>query len=159
MKHIKYAQKWFYLAVMTIFLAISGVANATPPVLQTQYGPDGIEVDLIRCKVSDKVLSVAFKFRSTAEDDSASVDIDARVVHYVANNKKYQVLKDDKGNWVAGPLDLTHKGVASGTRIYLGDSKASKVVWYKFPAPPEDVAKIQINLDGIMPFDDVEVQR
>ncbi len=159
MKYIKYTQKWFYLAVMTIFLAISGVANAAPPVLQTQYGPDGIEVDLIRCKVSDKVLSVAFKFRSTAEDGSVSVDIDTRVVHYVANNKKYQVLKDDKGNWVAGPLDLIHKGVASGTRIYLGDSKASKVVWYKFPAPPEEVTKIQINLDGIMPFDDVEVQR
>ncbi len=60
MKRIKYTQKWFYLTVMTIFLTIGGVANASPPVLQTQYGPDGIEVDLIRCKVSDKVLSVAF---------------------------------------------------------------------------------------------------
>ncbi len=157
MKHIKYTQKWFYLAVMTFFLAFSGFANASPPVLQTQYGPDGIEVDLIRCKVSDKVLSVAFLVRSTAEDASVTVDLNVDEVHYVANNKKYQVLKDDKGKWLSGPKNRND----GSTHLYMASPKKSdsKIVWYKFPAPPEEVTKIQINLDGISPFDDVEVQR
>ncbi|PIE54231.1 MAG: hypothetical protein CSA35_06710 [Dethiosulfovibrio peptidovorans] len=154
MKRSNHARKLFFLTVMIVFLAISSLAKAAPPVLQTQYGPDGIEVDLIRCKVSDNVLSVAFLVRSTTEK-SVSVDFDIEAVHYLANNKKYHVLKDEKGNWLSGPQNLR----GGGSRIYLESSKDSKIVWYKFPAPPEDVKKIQINSDEIMPFDDVEVQR
>ncbi len=154
MKHGNHTQKLFFLMVMVVFLALGSLANATPPALQTQYGPDGIEVDLIRCKVTDNVLSVAFLVRSTAEK-GVDVDFHIEAVHYVANNKKYQVLKDDKGNWLSGPQNLQ----SGGTHVYLSSSKKSKIVWYKFPAPPQDVTKIQLNVDEIMPFDDVEVQR
>ncbi|PIE82959.1 MAG: hypothetical protein CSA09_03985 [Candidatus Contendobacter odensis] len=149
------------LTLSTTWLSTSMAQTA----LQTQYGPDGVEVDLVRAKIGGKVLSVVFAFRNTG---SSSADVTYKIedVHYIDNteSKKYQVLKDEKGAWLAGPIDYSKKFIKNKweryptTHIYLSEGK-KKIVWYKFPAPPENVTKIQINLPEISPFDDVEITR
>lgn len=134
-------------------------------VLQTQYGPDGMEVDLVRAKISGKVLSVVFAFRNVGKD-SAKVQYYIADVHYIDNteSKKYHVLKDEKETWLAGPIEFVrqHSGgkwnKIAVTNVYLNTGE-KKIIWYKFPPPPDGVTHIQINLPDISPFDDVEITR
>jgi hypothetical protein len=148
----------FSALVLTImWLSIS---LAAPPVLQTQFGPNGMEVDLIRVKISGKVLSVVFAFRNGGSD-SANVVYNIGEVYYVDNteSKKYHVLKDAKGAWISGPVAETlvgHKKILTAVHLQKGEKK---IVWYKFPLPPENVTHIQILLPDISPFDDVEITR
>jgi hypothetical protein len=50
--------------------------------LQTQYGPDGVEVDLVRAQISGKILSVVFSFRNPG---SSAADVTYKIadVHYI----------------------------------------------------------------------------
>ncbi len=148
-------RKLFLFAALMFFLMVAGFANATPPALQTQYGSDGIEVDLIRCKVVGNVLTAVFSFRTSERRVHKHLHVEQ--VYYIANNKKYQVLKDEKGAWLAAPK-INNLGGGPAAMLTIEKDKP-KIAWYKFPAPPESVAKIQLNLDDITPFDEVEIQR
>ncbi len=134
---------------MLFFLAVECAAGTAPKPLQTQYGPEGIEVDLVRCKVTGSVLSVAFLLRQSGEKNGW-IDIETKDVYYIAGEKKYPVLKDKEGNWLSGPGESFEEYIKPGK---------PQVIWYKFPAPPNDGTKIQIGLEGVVPFDDIEVQR
>ncbi len=142
----------FFFMVLAVFF-MAGFANAEPPVIQTQYGPNGqIEVDLIRCKVTGNVLTMIFKFRGLDRKEIYK-GITAHQVYYIANEKKYHVLRDDDRHWLCAP-EVT--GYTSDISV---SDKKTQLAWYKFPAPPKDVTKIQINLDDFTPFDEVEIQR
>ncbi len=146
-------KKLFSFTVLTVFLLAAGIVSAAPPAIQTQYGSDGIEVDLIRCKVVGNVLTTVFQFRnSSAKEVSRFIKLSE--VYYVANDKKFQILRDDKGGWLAAPEVANDRSYISG----IAQDKP-QIAWYKFPAPPEDVTRIQLNLDDITPFDEVEIQR
>jgi hypothetical protein len=152
----------FFIGALALMLSLTWVSAtfAGQPVIQTQYGPDGMVVDLVRAKVSGKVLSVVFAFH-TDGDNRPDITYDIANVYYIDNteSKKYHVLKDEKGIWLSGPFgkDLGKKDTYN-TYVSLrkGDNK---IVWYKFPTPPESVSHIQILLPGISPFDDVEISR
>ncbi len=134
--------------IMAVFLGAAGTANAAPPVLQTQYGNDGIEIDIVKCKVLKDVMTLVIVARHPG-DGAGYVSINPQRIYYIANNKKYHMLRDSKGAWIS-----SHSYFSD----YVKKGK-SLMVWFKFPAPPADVDKIQITLDTIMPFEDVEVQR
>ncbi len=152
----------FFALVLSVTWFSTSIAQTA---LQTQYGPDGVEVDLIRAKIGGKVLSAVFAFRNTG---SSSSDITYKIedVHYIDNteSKKYQVLKDEKGAWLAGPINYFKQYIKGkwenfpATHVHLSEGE-KKIVWYKFPAPPEGVSSIQINLPEISPFDDVEISQ
>lgn len=160
------SKHFFSIILMSLFLlaigASTGIAQST---IQTQYGPNEMEVDLLRAKVSGQVLSVVFSFRNTSTSSSVNVTYDIADVHFVDNSesKKYHVLKDEKGEWLSGPIDFVKRDIGGWkripvTKVYLPKNE-KKIVWYKFPAPPENVTTIQINLPDISPFDDVEISR
>ncbi len=70
-----------------------------------------------------------------------------------ADNKKYEVLKDDKGNYLGS--------LGTGYNNWWGeyiDPGASQTVWMRFPAPPAGVNVMTLQLPGIEPFEDVHVQ-
>ncbi len=157
---------YLHVFFLTCFMALCCCsACLSQPVLQTQFGPDGMEVDLIRAKASGKVLSVVLAFRNSG-NKSASVRYPVADVHFIDNtdSKKYQVLKDEKGAWLTGPTSFVKQFIANQwqkiavTSVSV-DSGGKKIVWYKFPLPPNNVKTIQINLPGVSPFDDVEIQR
>ena len=67
-----------------------------------------------------------------------------------AAKKKYFIVKDAKGDWVA--LDAPYNQVS------LAPGKKFKV-WAKFPAPPASTEKITVYLNGVPPLEDVPIAK
>ncbi len=144
-------------ALMVALFLLPGEVFAGPSALQTQYGPDGLELDLLSAKVSGNVLSVSMMLRNPNEKGYPGVTFALEEVNYIDNVKsqKYSVLKDEKGKWLAAPLAELARGNEKlfGTSVTVGPGKRT-VFWYKFPAPPEGVTKIEINIPEFSPFID-----
>jgi hypothetical protein len=69
------------------------------------------------------------------------------------NNKKYQVLKDDKGAFLGS--------VSSGYTYWWGEDiepGASRTAWMRFQAPPAGVKTMTLQVGTLDPFEDVQVQ-
>ncbi len=146
---MQHARNLLFSITMIFLLALECFATTKPQPLQTQIGPEGIEVDLVRCKVTGSVLSVAFLLRHPGEG-KGWIALATEDIYYVAGDEKYPVLKDNQGKWLAGPGEYFKE--------YITSDKP-QVIWYKFSEPPDNGAKIQIGLKGVVPFDDIEVQR
>ena len=71
-----------------------------------------------------------------------------------AGGKKYEVLKDEKGSFIAS---LTQ---GWGDRWYDNSLKPgdSYLLWMKFPAPPAETKAITLQLPSTPPFEDVNIQ-
>lgn len=81
-------------------------------------------------------------------------------VHYsqvylidTAAGKKYEALRDEKGEYIAALStswhDRWYQHVKAG---------APATIWVKFPAPPPDVKAITLNIPKTPPFEDVPIQ-
>jgi len=70
-----------------------------------------------------------------------------------ANNKKYEVLKDEKGTYL-GSLTT---GYPNWWGEYL-DPGTSQTVWMRFPLPATGVNVLTLQVAGMDPFEDVQVQ-
>ncbi len=136
-----------FLTLMAVFLLMAGSVSAEPPVLQSSYGSNGVSVDLLRCKVVNNIVSLAFEFKSKSKE-LTQIMMDPRKVYYIADGKKYSMLKDEDGKWITSHTSW----------LPFKDGK-NAIYWAKFPAPPENVKTIQINLPQIMPFEEQELQR
>jgi hypothetical protein len=150
----------YCLAVNLFALLLLSGTCLGQEVIQTQMAMKGAEVDLVQAKINGKVLSVAFSVRAPTDDTISQFEIKPEEVFYVdaTQNKKYHILKDEKGKWLAGPISK----LVGPKDEYLIDIKyvkkgKSAIMWMKFPAPQVDNAKIEINLPGIVPFSDIEI--
>jgi len=67
--------------------------------------------------------------------------------------KKYEVLKDEKGSYIAalrpGYRDQWFQGLQPG---------GTYTIWMKFPAPPPDVKTVTLQIPGAPPFEDLAIQ-
>lgn len=69
------------------------------------------------------------------------------------NNKKYEVLKDEKGAYLGS--------VASGYTYWWGeniDPGASRMVWMRFAPPPAGARVVTVQVGTMDPFEDVPIQ-
>jgi hypothetical protein len=121
-------------------------------VIQSQPGPSGSRVDLTRAAVTGDVLTVQVAI-SHPEGGTVGMDLGQVSVVDDATSKRYAVLKDAGGQWMASPLSG-----ADRVSTYVDDD-APEIYWFKFPAPPAGSATISINLPGIGPFDGIPVTR
>jgi hypothetical protein len=64
-----------------------------------------------------------------------------------AGGKKYQVLRDSDGNWLA----------SSNTTHNLQKTGDTHKAWYKFPAPPAEVTAVTLSLKNCEPLEDVAI--
>ena len=67
--------------------------------------------------------------------------------------KKYQVLQDEKGAYIAA--------LKSGWNDrWYGDLEPgqSHTMWVKFPAPPAEVKSVTLQVPGVPPFEDLAIQ-
>lgn len=71
----------------------------------------------------------------------------------VANGKKYEVLRDEKGAYIAA----TEAGWNDRWGEWV-DPSSSQVIWMKFPAPPPEVKSVTLQLPHTPPFDDLQIQ-
>jgi hypothetical protein len=149
----------WYLQTVTLLLACSSALTLAAEPVQTQFGMSGdVEVDLIKANVDEGVLTMVFVYRNTGSED---IDLRYHVsnVYYLdkADGKKYHVLADTEGKWLAAP---TTNDKHDYTRVLLDiPASGKKLAWFKFPAPPEASEKIDIVLPDALPFENVAPSR
>jgi hypothetical protein len=144
----------------------SGPAEKGPaPTLAVgDYEVEGVEVALLSVKrVSDGTLTVKWEYRNQTDQpeklgesfkgmgwsEPFSLVYDAYLVD-ARNRMKYPVVKDTKGNLVAGKHPGNRKVVVLGPKKTLG-------TWAKFIAVPPEVKKISVFIPGAQPFEDVPI--
>jgi hypothetical protein len=130
-------------------------------VIATRPGSGGLEVDLTSAAVTGDVLTVALRYRNTTDsyrEIDVSFPIDQVSITDDATSRRYGVLKDQSGQYMAAPLS----GETS-IKFTVGSQKSTpgiyEVAWFKFPAPPTQAQAISINIPKVAPFDNVRIQR
>ena len=140
-------------AAAAAFMLSAVPASAAEP-LQTQMGQNGeMEADVLKAKVDGQVLTVAIAFRNTG-DAKTIVEFKWHDVYFIdkSQTKKYHVLKDNKGVWVASQVYY------GGVRQTI-DAGKKKLIWFKFPAPPEGDDSINLTIPAALPFDGLRITR
>ncbi|MDU0369623.1 hypothetical protein ACFPAF_04390 [Hymenobacter endophyticus] len=135
--------------------------NPTPPAtpaLATQPGPKGTQVALTKARVIGDILTVELQasLPATADGNYETVRADIDQVSYIddATSRKYNVLKDQSGLYMALPLDYSKKSVAADAR-----KSGPGIMSFKFPAPPATSTTISLSLPGMGSFDGITIQR
>lgn len=139
----------------------AGIARAADP-LQTQMSLDGgLEVDLLRAKAQNNILTIVAAYRNNGSG-KAQLEYPVSEVYYIDDQaqKKYHVLKDDQGKWIAAPVN-NHGNIGVVGRDWGLDIPpgGKQVVWFKFPAPEETASSITLSLPNVTPFDPVTISR
>lgn len=134
-------------------------AAPAPAALATQPGPRGSQVSLTKARVVGDILSVELQYMLPASSDvtgSISVYEDIDQVNYVddATSRKYEVLKDQQGKFMASPLSYNDKQFKADVR-----KNVPALVSFKFPAPPATSQTISLSIPEAGSFDGVAVQR
>lgn len=122
--------------------------------LETQESNWGtIAVDLTEFKRKGNTLTVKLKVRNTGAAP-ADYDMTFKSAYLLdtAAGKKYEVLKDDQGTYIASVMpswpERNYGTIAAGASINL---------WMKFPAPPAEVKAITLNIPAAAPFEDIPI--
>lgn len=119
---------------------------------ETNWSGVSAEVTEFRRKGNTLTAKVRLTNRGSAE---AKVEVNYKEVYLIDTNggKKYEVLKDEKGAFIAdlrsGWNDRWYGDLAPG---------ATHLLWMKFPAPPADVKAITLQVPGVQPFEDLAIQ-
>jgi len=87
------------------------------------------------------------------EKPQAEIKFDEVYLIDTGAGKKYNVLKDEKGAYIAS----LRSGWGDRWYDHMGPGD-SYLLWMKFPAPPADVKVITLQLPGAPPFEDLNIQ-
>ena len=128
-------------------------APAAAVATQTSNWP-GVVADVTEFRRKGSTLSVRVVLRNQGNVDSEpDVNYNEVYVMDLGAGKKYEVLKDEKGTYIAalrtGYNNRWYQKLAPG---------ASYTIWMKFPAPPPEVKSVTLQLPGMPPFEDVPIQ-
>ncbi len=148
-------------ALLTLVLAASLAFSADP--LQTQMSMEGdLEVDLIRVAIDDSVLTTVFAYRNNGSEE-AGIKYSVSDVYYLdkSEGKKYHVLADSQGDWIAAPVARGSIAIETGmsARPVPIPAGGKKLVWFKFPAPPTSSTEINIVLPDALPFEKIALEQ
>ncbi len=152
-------KKGIHLLFTCVLLLIPFVSTSyAQKAIQTQPSSDGtIEASLIEAKVQRGVLTVKVTLKNISNqwiepeirfEKAYYTDVDAK--------KKYFALKDSEGKYIAGPAGYDWGG---GTFKEKFGKNESKIIWIKFPAPPETTKTIDIYIPTLLPFEDINMLR
>lgn len=124
---------------------------AASSVIQSQPGPDGAQVDLLKVAVTGDILTVTLRCSGPEKINSEIFKIKDISVIDDATSQRIGVLKDNDGEWLAS--NVVGQGIMTDCTIKPG------VLWAKFAAPSADAKTVSINLPQVAPFDGVPVTR
>ena len=119
--------------------------------IQSQPGPDGSQVDLLKVAVTGDILTVTLRCSSDEKINSQIFDVQKISVIDDATSQRLGVLKDNADAWMAS--NTTGNFMSTDCEVKPG------VIWAKFPAPPATSKTVSINLPEVGPFDGVAVAR
>jgi len=148
------------ILLLTSLIITNGASAAT--YLDTQYGQDGVEVHLLKTKVTNNVLTVSFMVENTTGSKVEFKSMVVANVNYTSSEKKYPVLKDADDKWLASTI--TYEKSNSVGSLFTAkespypyhyvrlDDKNKRIGWIKFEAPQDDGWPIEVALPGVSPF-------
>ena len=142
------------ILIITLLLTV-GTWAADP--IQTQPSSDGkMDVALIGCKIRNNVLTIKISIENISES-RIEPELTFKDFYYTDINaqKKYYALKDSDGKYIAGPVNSGWQGGLFKTKI---PPKEKRIIWVKFPGPPEQCKSIDIFCPAILPFEDIEIK-
>ncbi len=119
--------------------------------IQSQPGPDGAQVDLLKVAVTGDILTVTLRCSSEERINSEIFDVRKISIIDDATSQRIGVLKDNAGNWMAS--NTNNNSLNTDCTIKPG------IIWLKFPAPPATSPTVSINLPEVAPFDGIPVTR
>lgn len=127
-------------------------AGASLASQETNWAGIAADVTELRRKGNTLTAKVLLRNHGTAD---AQADINYKEVYLMdlAAGKKYQVLQDEKGAYIAALRsnwnDRWYETLKPGQSFTL---------WMKFPAPPPDVKSVTLQVPGAPPFEDLPIQ-
>jgi len=127
-------------------------------VIQEQPSTDGnMEASLISAAVRGEVLTVKVILKNTSGKKATPMFF-FKDVYYtdLKDKKKYFALKDAEGQYIAGPR---YDGSNGGRFWFDIGPDGKKIIWVKFPAPPQTTESVDIFLPGILPFEAVPLRK
>lgn len=132
-------------------------------VIQTQIAMSGeIEVDVVKANVRNGILTVVLAYRNTGTQ-STGIQYRLKDVYYIEDSeqKKYQVLKDSQDNWIAAPVARGMIAIEGGSSARAVEvlPEGKTVVWFKFPAPSNNVQTINLVIPNVLPFEELTLSR
>jgi hypothetical protein len=114
----------------------------------------GIVAEVTEFRRKGNTLTAKVRLRNTGSE-MREPDVQYEEVYLMdaAAGKKYEVLQDEKGSYIAYLLP-------GWPKRWYGKIEAGQAVtlWMKFPAPPGDVANITLQLPSMAPFEDLAIQ-
>ena len=151
--------------IIFIALLVQSSLLAANNFLDTQYGQDGVEVHLLKAKVTNNVLTIAFMVDNSTEKTVRLHAMPVQDVHYTTKDKKYTALKDTEGKWLASTItygsnrtrisnilfSASEEGHGGNHEMYMS-KKEKRIGWVKFEAPADDQWPIEVTLPGVTPF-------
>lgn len=128
--------------------------------IDTQYGPDGLEVHIKKVSTNHNVLTVVFEIENTGDEEVEYLALPVSQVFYNTNDKKYPVLKDAEDKWLASTIAysnsdvsiFSHKEDLSEYYTFTLDAGKTKIGWAKFEAPQDSDWPLDLSFPGISPF-------
>ena len=122
-----------------------------------------IEVDVLKANVQEGILTVTLAYRNNGKEAVNLKKIALDEVYFISETekKKYHVLKDSKGAWIAAPVARGMLGTETGfeaTAVAVNPGSKA-IVWCKFPAPPENITMVNLVVPDVIPFDKLPVSR
>ncbi|MGQ0659053.1 MAG: hypothetical protein ACT4NU_13375 [Chromatiales bacterium] len=129
--------------------AVVGLAStaASAEAIASGECNDNTSVELTELKRASGVLTAKVRYTAAADGAMARVNPGETYVLDAAGAKKYEVLKDSDDNWLS----------SSNTSHQLYKAGDTHKAWYKFPAPPAEVASISLTLTNCEPLEDVPI--
>lgn len=120
-------------------------------VLQSQPGPRGAQVDLLKVAVTGDILTVTLRCKGTEQYRSEAFRLSDVSVIDDSTSQRIAVLKDNDGNWLASNV--------SGNNMMADCTVRPGIFWAKFAAPSPEAQTVSINFPKIAPFDGIPITR
>lgn len=122
-------------------------------VMQSQPGPGGSQVDLVKVAVTGDILTVTMRCSSPEKINTENFRVADISVIDDATSQRIGVLKDNDGK------PMVSNPAPNGEYLSTGCEVKPGVIWAKFPAPPATSKTVSINFPEVAPFDGVTVTR
>jgi hypothetical protein len=113
----------------------------------------GITVQVTELVRKGKSLTAKLRFTNNGAERVRPSFYYAGTYAIDADNRKYEVLKDDQGTYLGS--------LGTGNTNWWGDHidpGSSMLIWMRFASPPAGVNVVTLQLDGMEPIDDVRIQ-
>jgi len=125
----------------------------------TQYGEDGMEVHIMKVTFNKNIMTIVFAVENTSDEEITYKEFPIKQVYVNTGDKKYPIIKDAKGDWLASTVGynadnniFADRKDFSSSYTFKIKSKGKKIGWMKFEKPQDADWPLDLNFPGVTPF-------